>query len=252
MDYNRYKPSWTDHFTVMWNDCMATGFSSLEALCSFFQESAWHHADHLGVGFQKLKNSDQAWVLARITLQIDHYPLWGDTISVKTWPTGVEKIFARRDFLFLDAGGHVLGSGASWWIIINPKTRQPQTSDVISDFNFDPRLEQFSLERLRLPKEMVQTGIHTVEYLETDQLGHVNNTRYAAWIQNSLGQEWNKWNIIDSYQIEFMAEAFPGDSILIATASPDGALTKLVNGKRKSDGKEIFRAKVGWNFKEDM
>jgi len=215
-------------------------------MCGFFQESAWHHADHLGVGFQKLKNSDQAWVLARITMHIDRYPEWRETITVKTWPTGIEKIFARRDFLFLDSEGRTIGSGSSWWIIINPKTRQPQTPESVRDLNFEPRLEQYGLDRLRLPKEMKPAGFHLVDYLETDQLKHVNNTRYAAWIQNMLGQEWNSRHVITNYQVEFMAEAFSDDTITLSMEQSDGAFSAIINGIRESDGKEIFRARVGW------
>jgi acyl-ACP thioesterase len=246
MDTTKIKPSWSDHYTVKWNDCLATGLASLEAMCGFFQESAWHHADHLGVGFQKLKNSDQAWVLARITMHIDRYPEWRETITVKTWPTGIEKIFARRDFLFLDSEGRTIGSGSSWWIIINPKTRQPQTPESVRDLNFEPRLEQYGLDRLRLPKEMKPAGFHLVDYLETDQLKHVNNTRYAAWIQNMLGQEWNSRHVITNYQVEFMAEAFSDDTITLSMEQSDGAFSAIINGIRESDGKEIFRARVGW------
>jgi acyl-ACP thioesterase len=246
MEKTELRPFWIDHYTVKWNDCLATGFTSLEAMCGFFQESAWHHADHLGVGFQKLKNSDQAWVLARISVHIDKYPAWRDTITVRTWPTGIEKIFARRDFLFIDAEGRTLGSGSSWWIIINPKTRQPQTPESVRGLNFEKRLEHFSLERLRLTSEMEPLGQHVVDYLETDQLKHVNNTRYAAWIQNSLGQEWNCKNVITDYQVEFMAEAFAGDRITLSAEKPGETNSMIINGIRESDGKEIFRSKMKW------
>ena len=248
MENTHFKTSWTDHYTVKWNDCLDNGFASLEAMCGFFQESAWHHADHLGVGFQKLRNSDQAWVLARITMQIDRYPAWRDVIDVKTWPTGIEKIFARRDFQFLDADGMAMGSGSSWWVIINPKTRQPQIPESVRYLDFEPRLEHFNLDRLRLPAGMKPAGTHTVEYLETDQLQHVNNTRYAAWIHNLLGQEWNSRHVIARYQVEFMAEAFAGDRITLAVGKPDGASSAFINGIRESDGREIFRAGVGWRL----
>ncbi|HOW30342.1 MAG TPA: thioesterase [Bacteroidales bacterium] len=251
MKNQNIKPSWTDHYTVKWNDCLATGIASLEAMCGFFQESAWHHADHLGVGFQKLRNSDQAWVLARLAMHIAKYPAWRETITVKTWPTGLEKIFARRDFLFLDADGTTIGSGASWWIIINPKTRQPQTPEAAREMNYEPRLESFTPERLRLTQSMAPVGRHIVEYLETDQLGHVNNTRYAAWLQNALGMEWNKKNVVTDYQVEFMAEAFTGDSIVLASCFTDGNAAEIVNGIRESYGREIFRAKVGCGAVED-
>lgn len=239
-------PSWTDSYTLKWNDCTATGAASLEAMCGFFQESAWLHADHLGVGFQKLKDSDQAWVLARITMHIDRYPHWRETFAVKTWPTGIEKIFARRDFMFLDSQGRTMGSGSSWWVIIDPKTRQPQVPESVRDLSFIPRLEHFNLDRLRLPKEMKPSGFHEVEYLETDQLNHVNNTRYAAWILNMLGKEWNSRHVITSYQIEFMAEAFANDKISLFSETLADSASVIISGTRESDGKEIFRAKAGW------
>lgn len=249
MDTSELLTSWVDQYSVQWNDCLATGFASLEAMCNYFQESAWHHADHLGFGFQKLKNTDRAWVLARISMKINRYPAWRETIKVKTWPTGVERIFARRDFLFFDNNGQTLGSGASWWIIINPETRQPQIPEIVSDLILEPPLDQYTPERLRLPETLEPMGNHIVQYLETDRLGHVNNTRYAAWILNAFGPDWNNTHEIESYRIEFVNEAFTGERIGIFSA-PAGDSHYNISGRRECDGKEIFRARIGLKEEE--
>jgi medium-chain acyl-[acyl-carrier-protein] hydrolase len=38
------------------------------------------------------------WVLSRIYAVVDKWPQWEDTIIVKTWPNGTDKLFALRNY----------------------------------------------------------------------------------------------------------------------------------------------------------
>lgn len=235
---------WTDTNTIMWRDCLATGKAGIDAICNYWQEAAWHHADHLGFGFEKLRETSQAWVLVRLSVEMDRYPGWGGHLTVKTWPVGVERVFARRDFIFLDEQGIPYGRGASWWVILDPQTRQVKAVDSVKDLDYAPRALDVAPARIRVPAEAESRGSHTVQYIEVDQHNHVNNTRYASWILNAFGAQWNSAHELRSYDIEFLAEAFAGDQVEMFSTN-DG-LTSAVKGVREADGREIFRAKLRW------
>lgn len=242
---NNVKPNHTDNYTIISNDTTLDGKISLMALCSYFQESAWHHAEHLGFGFDKLKESSQSWVLMKLFLEIETYPEWGQTITVNTWPTGIERIFARRDFRITDPNNRTLVSGVSWWMIIDTITRRPQTVDGVRDFNFLPKVLDVSPERIKIPETLLTLAIRQVEYQELDQLEHVNNTRYASWIMNAFGREWFREYALHSYYIEFLSEALGNDTIEIRAQTND-CIESTLAGIRQSDGKEIFKSKIGW------
>ena len=64
------------------------------ALCVYLQEVAGHHADALGVSMRRLQADDRAWVLSHVHLEIGH-PLCGnETVTIETWPLGLEGLYA--------------------------------------------------------------------------------------------------------------------------------------------------------------
>lgn len=245
MDKQEYQSVWHHEHIIMWQDCLPNGMAGISALCNYFQEGAWLHAEHLGVGYEKLRESNQVWVMSRLYMHLDHYPGWGDTLKLRTWPTGVDKIFARRDFTFSGQLDNTFGIGASWWIVINPETRLPQPVEGVKDLTLAPRLEGIPEGRIKIPHNLVWTGRHQVEYIELDQHQHVNNTRYAAWIVNSFGKKWNTEYKIKTYYIEFLAEAFYLDEIEFFSYTDEKA-DSFFRGIRTQDQKEIFRAALTW------
>ena len=78
----------------------------------------------LGVSVPELLANNYTWVLSRIYLKMNHHPGWGDTIQVHTWPSGIERVFALRDF-YIRQDDCTIGSCISAWIIIDTANRRP-------------------------------------------------------------------------------------------------------------------------------
>jgi acyl-ACP thioesterase len=70
----------------------------LPVLCRFMQEAAYHHAEHLDLGHSHLSARRLAWVLARQRIVVEQLPQWGDTVRLRTWPSGRDRLFFYRDF----------------------------------------------------------------------------------------------------------------------------------------------------------
>jgi acyl-CoA thioester hydrolase len=112
-----------------------------------------------------------------------------------------------------------------------------------------------------------QPGIHeqrrTVQDVEIDELGHVNNLRYIEWmlaaaVDHSSAAGWpaeryrelgNAW-VVRSHAIEYLRPAFAGDEIVVRTwVSEMGK----VSSRRKTaivraDGQLLARAETLWVF----
>jgi len=43
-----------------------------EAICRWFLEAAWNHAEQLGVGYNELSRQNRLWVLSRLLVQIQN------------------------------------------------------------------------------------------------------------------------------------------------------------------------------------
>jgi len=54
------------------------------------------------------------------------FPEWGQNITVETWPKGIDRLFAFRDFRILNSDGTVIGAATSSWMILDHDTPAPQ------------------------------------------------------------------------------------------------------------------------------
>lgn len=112
-----------------------------------------------------------------------------------------------------------------------------------------------------------QVGIHeqrrTVQDVEIDELGHVNNLRYLEWmlaaaVDHSAAVGWpaeryrelgNAW-VVRSHTIEYLRPAFAADEVVVRTwVSEMGK----VSSRRKyaivrADGQLLARAETLWVF----
>ncbi|MBT8406366.1 MAG: hypothetical protein KJP05_02830 [Deltaproteobacteria bacterium] len=97
----KFIPVWKDEYKIHYYQVDVRSNATLVVLCQFMQESAWNHAEHLGLGFSHLSKMDFIWILSRQLLKIYSYPKWGDMIQVHTWSTGGSplKIYHRGTYL---------------------------------------------------------------------------------------------------------------------------------------------------------
>jgi acyl-ACP thioesterase len=118
--------SWEDEYSISFYEVDTKNEVFLPVLWSFMQETAWHHADHLGVGYSHLMEHQYFWVLSRLSIQMEEYPRWGDQIKVKTWLTGTGRLFALRQFSISTPKGNDRGGKER---LVGPGPKEPQTSE---------------------------------------------------------------------------------------------------------------------------
>ena len=76
------------------------------------------------------------WVLSRIVADIYLWPEWEETIIVRTWPRGTDKLFALRDYEVFYPDGRHIASGSSSWLIVDRTSKRIQRPDeMLTRFN---------------------------------------------------------------------------------------------------------------------
>jgi acyl-ACP thioesterase len=163
------------------------------ATFDFFQEAAVNHAEHRGVGREALVKTGQVWVLSRISVQWDRRPKWREEVTVRSWPRGWEKLFALRDYDIRDAEDRPIVRGRSGWIVLDMEKRRPlrpQTvmanlplNDGINALTGSPAAVE---TRPDFKRPSTRIGARKAAYSDIDYNGHVNNTRYIQWIQDTI------------------------------------------------------------------
>ena len=90
--------TYTEPFRIRYSEGDRHGRLKLRTFFDYAQEVAGNHATALGCGLEALLARRQAWVLSRIRVRFRQYPSIGETVTMKTWPSGFAPLFARREF----------------------------------------------------------------------------------------------------------------------------------------------------------
>jgi medium-chain acyl-[acyl-carrier-protein] hydrolase len=220
---------------------------SLPALLGFLQEAAGHNADALGFSIPQLAERNLTWVLSRLRVRMREYPGWRAGITVETWPSGLDRLFALRDFR-LHRDGRRIGEAVSAWLLIDAGRRRPMRPEGAADWKgmtHPERALEADLDRLPGPPPGGAEQELLVRYGDLDVNQHANNLRYAEWLLESLPRELLRAAVPTELDIDFLAEAGAGDRIL-SRSRPAGAGLYQHSLVRLADGLEVARACTAW------
>jgi acyl-ACP thioesterase len=239
----------TKEFIISSYDLNPRGVARLTTMANFFQEVAYGHASELGLGYEAMKSRNITWVLSRMRIRMTRYPVWNDRITLETWPSGAERLFALRDFRVLDRNGEVIGMASTAWLILDIDThRLIRPKEIIDQFKMiilDVQMFDRHLDKIQVPGGRQLLTHHSVVYSDLDIVGHVNNVKYMEWCIDTVTSGKNDQKEIRELEINFNHEALFGDRIGIYGSVQDGC-EYLFSAIREEDGKEIIAVRVNY------
>jgi medium-chain acyl-[acyl-carrier-protein] hydrolase len=194
------------------------GMCRTSSLMGFLQDTATSHSLELGVPRETMMEHYNAfWMIARLWYELKR-PIWsGEDILVKTWHRGVGGALIYRDF-DIYSGDEIIGEAVSLWVVADYSSRSILRPNSIKELNesLSPdSVKEKTLSKLKMPKDLKQLGSHTVKYSDMDINGHMNNIRYTDIACDAIGFEKEKGNYIKKLEINYSAECFCGEKILI-------------------------------------
>jgi len=214
-------PTRTDRYKIYSYHADHTRRMNLSSLAKFLQETAGEHAEDLGVGFTKFKEMNIAWVLYKQVIKITEWPLWGDEIVLKTWPSAVDKLMCYREFEIYSSEEKLIGKVSTSWIVINLENRRPLRTSKYYDLPQtewkDVNFPELIKSKLTTDKESELIREYKVRLQDIDVNNHVNNTRYIDWALDYYKPEFLKKHKLLSAELQFQMEAVYDDEILLET-----------------------------------
>ena len=204
----------TENYLVRGTDCDRFRRMRLDTLFITMQEGGEVHARQLGVGYDAMMARGLFFVLSRIHVHIDRAPRVGETIVHTTWPGNSNRFFCPRYHTFTLEDGTPLASAGALWVILDTVNRKivspasialgfPDNSDIPAPIELPTRAPA-----------SVGSGesiLRTPVFSEFDINGHVNNTKYIAWLCDMLGSKTLEGQYIGdltaSYEKEIRSEA---------------------------------------------
>jgi medium-chain acyl-[acyl-carrier-protein] hydrolase len=228
------------------------GKLNLSSLFNYMQDIASDHAVKLGFGRDDLMKDNRFWVLSRIYAEIERWPLWEDTLILRTWPNGTDKLFALRNYEVSYPDGKHVASGTSSWLILDRSTKKVQRPDsILSTYNPDLHPNKspirYAAKLDPAPDTANQSPKFRVKVSDLDVNLHTNNVRYLKWVNDSYSLDFIMNNVPQSAEINYLAESKFDEEILVKTAIENG------NGScfnhsiiRTDDNKELCRIRIEW------
>lgn len=241
-------PSRTEPFAVHSYEVDAFGTLAVPALSGYLSEVAGLHAAELGVGLDALMARGLTWVLARQRIENPIPVVLGDAIEIETWPSGVDRLAAVREFVVRRRGEEV-ARATTHWFVLDLATRRPVRPGDVLDPRFprEPRPPAVPLSPGKLPALAswdLQRRFH-VRYSDIDVNLHVTNTSYVAWAVEAVPRDLWQSSRLATVEVQFLAEAHHGAAILSRLAAAgDGSFAHAI--VREEDGKELARLATRW------
>ncbi len=247
-------PVWQEDCTIGTNDIDCFGRAAPAAVGRHLQETAIHHARHLRVAFDDLAPKGLTWVLMKLDLRSSHWPVVDDRLTVTTWPSGTDSLFAYRQFIVRTASGRECIRAATAWALLNIESRRPvRMPGFIREIPVPPDRPDAvgnPFPRLRTPPEGAGPPVSIpVLRADLDLNRHVNNTRYLTWVIEPVPDATWEAGELSEFQLQYRAEARRGEEV-VATAGIDKETADATLFRhalrRRSDGRLLALAHTVW------
>ncbi len=209
--------------------------ATLPAICNLLQEVAGNHARELEFDITDLQKDKLTWVLHRLHVQMDRFPEWRETITIKTWPSSGDGLRAYRDFLIMDENGNIIGKSLSYWLIMNIKSRRPaRIPKEILEMAPENANHVLPITDATFPEIDQPDYLEEFEVRKTDlDLNrHVNNVHFIEWALAPLPDD----ATVNEIDIQFTAESVLGDTDIVEVKELSA------NSSKKSFNYQIRRA----------
>lgn len=221
-------------------------------LLNYLQEAAGDHAALLGFSLFDLLKINKTWLLSRYHIRVQRYPLIGEELTVTTWPSGAQRIFAVRDFEMTDGKGKPIAVATSSWVLWDISRKQPDKLDdrLRSEFVFEKRAIDDIFEPLPTLPAFDRELDCRVGMQDIDFNNHVTYAVYIQWAMETVPEDEQRSSLPAEIEVSYRAEAFYGDDIVARLKKVDSnarAEATFLHGIfHKSKGTELARLRTVW------
>ncbi|CAK9145175.1 unnamed protein product [Ilex paraguariensis] len=202
--------------------------ATIESILNLLQETALNHvwmSGLLGDGFgatHGMMRNNLIWVVSRMQLQVDHYPIWGEVMEIDTWVGASGKNGMRRDWLLRShATGLVFARGTSTWVMMNQQTRRlskmpDEVRAEISPWFIEKQAIKYEIpekiEKLDDKAKYVNSGLKP-KRSDLDMNHHVNNVKYVRWMLETIPDEFLEDHQLSGIVLEYRRECGSSDTV---------------------------------------
>ena len=222
---------------IRYSDVDAEFRVTLGTLLEVFQDLAALHSDRIGFGIRKLADEGIIWVLSKLGISVFRYPEYGETLHASSWSRGAEGFKMLRDFEIF-AGEERIAAGSSVWFFLNVREKRVQRVPREIDLAYqqepvkaqDPGIVHWAPYQRFAASDMLTVQTRASD---RDPSGHVNNTRYGAYVLDALASRYGERYAVSDLRLQFSREIGPEASEVEVGIARDGNAISFRIGKAR-------------------
>ncbi len=242
---------YTRRYFLTAGECNPQAVMPVTLLASKVIEVATFHANDLGVGYARLVADGLAWVLSRLSVDMERWPGVNEEYSVTTWIENFNRHFSERNFEITDASGARLGGVRSVWMAINVRERRAADIEMLGSLRESISSKVCPVERmtrfLPVADGDALVGNYRFRYCDCDFNRHVNTLRYIELMLNQWDMAYFDSHEVKRFDIAFMHEARFGTDVEVRIADAGDS----VYNAEIAGGDEVFsRARIAFRDKK--
>lgn len=221
------------------HDVDYNGVVRTSSLMKYIQSAAQTQLTLNGMSYDQLRDMKRAFILSRMKMEFTEPVRAYDNLTAVTYPCDSRGYSFLRCYA-LEKNGRTIGRAVSMWALIDTETRALVR---VNDFELGLETHEphtLALTRFTTPANATVVGTYTVNYGDTDQNCHMNNTRYPDMYSNFLPLI-NKR--IRTLSINYLNEAPMGARLRVERADGVDGYTYYFRTVRE-DGKVNTEAEV--------
>lgn len=228
-------------YRVRFDEAGPDGRMHVSSLLRYAQDIAWRHSEQQGFDRGWYAARGLGWVVRGVELEL-HGPVpIGHILRLATAIIGHRRIWARRKVECRLAGGGLVATVTTDWVLLNERNRIVR---IPQDFGLAFTNPEIDSEILRVPAPS-GPAMHRLAFRvrprDLDPLGHVNNAVYVDWLHEAL--ESAGWRPAagpaETWRLEYLASAERDDEVSVELHGAQSAWSALI---RRADGLDLLRA----------
>lgn len=207
---------------IRYSEADHRGLATVPAIINLFQDCSTFQSEALGLGMERLKREQHAWVLTHWHLVIDRYPAIGEEVAVGTFATRFRGLTANRSFYLRDTAGDLVARANTSWAFMDLATGRPcrPTPEHTAPYGQHEPLDMpEEARRVALPgaAETTTGAAIPVRRHHIDTNEHVNNGQYVAVALDLAPAELHPGQV----RVDFKRSAVLGDVFRPAIAADE-------------------------------
>ena len=182
-----------------------------------FQQTGIEDMERANHGFYVMNALHEMLVIVRNNVRFYRLPEYEETVTALTCAPRYDGLFFVRYYALRDAAGGTLADACSYWTLIDSESKRIIRPGRHDD-SYLPRVEAFAVtapapSKLNPPEDMREVGRRVVYRHETDQYGHLNNTRYVDVLSDFLPENTR----MTALEMNYSRELPPGAEYSVQT-----------------------------------